>query len=113
MSITLDDVKAELARSIRSKANMYLPHTAGCDVEVEFIENRRERKDTEDAPPWSWNHEAGEIRVRFVERAPDRESDSDAPKRYGRYGLWGLEDYVPVEIEGEPLSETVIRARRC
>ena len=109
MSITLDDVKTELARAIRSKANLYLPHTAGCDVEVEFIENRREKKDAEDAPPWSWNHEVGEIRIRFVERAPDGEAGADGAKRYG---LWGMEDYVPVEIRGEPLSETVIKARR-
>lgn len=105
----MDDVKTELASAIRSKANMYLPHTAGCDVEVDFIENRREKTDTEDAPPWSWNHEVGEIRVRFVERAPDCESRTGAAKRYG---LRGMEDYVPAEIEGEPLSETVIRERR-
>ena len=109
MSITLNDVKTELASAIRLKANLYLPHTAGCDVEVEFIEDRREKKDTADAPPWSWNHEAGEIRVRFVQRAPDREAGADGTKRYG---LWGMDDYVPVEIRGEPLSETVIKARR-
>lgn len=109
MSITLDDVKTELASAIRSKANMYLPHTAGCDVEVDFIENRREKTDTEDAPPWSWNHEVGEIRVRFVERAPDCETgagDSEFPS------LREMHKFEPFEIEGEPLSETVIRARR-
>lgn len=111
MSITLDDVKTELARAIRSKANLYLPHTAGCDVEVEFIENRREKKDAADAPPWSWNHEAGEIRIRFVQRAPDGEAGEDEDA--ARFpSLREMHKFEPFEIEGEPLSETVIKARR-
>ena len=109
MSITLDDVKTELASAIRLKANLYLPHTAGCDVEVEFIEDRREKKDTADAPPWSWNHEAGEIRVRFVERAPDREAGADESEFPS---LREMHKFEPFEIRGEPLSATVIKARR-
>lgn len=109
MSITLNEVKTELARAIRSEANRYLPHTAGCDVEVEFIENRREKKDAETAPPWSWNHEAGEIRIRFVQRAQDGDEGADGAEFPS---LREMHKFEPFEIRGEPLSETVIKARR-
>ena len=96
---TIQDSKADLARSLRHVLHSLLPQTAGYNIEVDILENDRKKRG--DASRESWRPAVGEIRIRFGGRTETvlgwQATDSS--------------DFEPVSIEGEPLSATVLGER--
>ena len=97
---TIRNIKSILEKSLSSALRTHLPQTEGFAVEVEILEN--DRTTHNDASQDSWDPARGEIRIRFVDTAKTP------------LNIRGVEavGFAPIDIEGESLSDTVLRDRR-
>ena len=96
---TIGNIKSTLEKSLSSLVRVHLPQTEGFAIEIDILENDRNKRD--DASQESWHPARGEIRIRFVRPAKTQRNESVETVRF-----------APIDIEGEPLSATVLRDRR-
>lgn len=84
-----------------------LPNFDRCTVRVKFWDGGDPMDG--DEPLDNWNREGlGEISVTVLQ--PDKLND-DEPDQTGEHGFFS-KGFKPVQVRGEPLSETIIRERR-
>ena len=131
---TIEDARNVLIQQFQSALAEALPRTSGLSLDIRFVDNGRQKWPDESCE--SWDPLAGEIRIGFgpppASEQPVREdvtvhetevtdlpvsknavtghtpSYEAAAREFDQGG-----SFEPVEIRGEPLSETIIRERRA